>query len=338
MSSMKPRSDSTVRNFASPAHVILAHLWSGEMHWKQALFLVEPVCHLTVDNISNLVDFPYVVGPKADGERALLIGDWSTSNVFLLNMSGSVLHMQGAHTGSLCGFILDVEVANGPDGSQLVLSFDVLALHPKIDLSGHGRSGKWDEIKFPSLVGSTPLNIITAYQERREILSAIVDSTTMAGLLMKPIADAADASTIWAKAQKLPYPVDGLIFTPCCHDSTQQIPYKWKPPQQLTIDVALGNKLRQEDEKSLFRSHLSMSTPEHFKHHWPFMDSSNSALDGHAPFRFNAFDAKRSSHPFSEVNTALASDTEYAGYDDDIAFADEQDRLASVGTKCRTFP
>ena len=93
----------------------------------------------------------------------MLIGDWSTSDVFLLNMSGSVSHIQGAHTGSLCGFILDVEVANGPDGSQLVLSFDVLALHPKIDLSEHGRSGKWDEIKFSSLVGSTLLNIITPY-------------------------------------------------------------------------------------------------------------------------------------------------------------------------------
>jgi hypothetical protein len=49
-------------------------------------------------------------------------------------MSGSVARIDGAHTnGTLCGFILDVVVVRGLGRSQLVLAFNVLALHPETE-------------------------------------------------------------------------------------------------------------------------------------------------------------------------------------------------------------
>ena len=115
MSPMRP-----IPTVVSLTGVDLKPLWSGKM--EQACCLVEPAIHLTVDTVSDLVDFDYVVGPKADGERALLIGLRHTSDVFLVKMSGSVARVEGARTGPLRGFVLDVEVVAGPGGSQMILS------------------------------------------------------------------------------------------------------------------------------------------------------------------------------------------------------------------------
>ena len=81
----------------------------------------------------------------------------------------------------------------------------------------------------------------------------------MLGLLLKPVVEVADAPMVRAKAQKLPYPVDGLVFTPTCLGYTC-IHYKSKPSEKLTLDVALGNELVQEDKRSLFRAHLLFSS------------------------------------------------------------------------------
>lgn len=111
------------------------------------------------------------------------------------------------------------------------------------------------------VVDSTGLKNKMSYLERRGILSEIVDSIAMAGLLLKPISDAADAPSVWTSTQKLPYPIDGLVFMPACYRYSYPyfFQFKWKPLQKLTLDVALGNKLIQEDERSLFRAHLSIS-------------------------------------------------------------------------------
>jgi hypothetical protein len=67
-----------------------------------------------------------------------------------------------------------------------------------------------------------------SYLERRGLQSEIVDSVAMTGLLLKPVSDAADAPVIWARAQTLPYPVDGLVFMPSCYGYPCFSQYKWK--------------------------------------------------------------------------------------------------------------
>ncbi|KAL7519993.1 hypothetical protein ACHAWX_004749, partial [Stephanocyclus meneghinianus] len=80
----------------------------------------------------------------------------------------------------------------------------------------HGNANRYRKISG-RVVDSTGLKNKMSYLERRGILSEIVDSVAMAGLLLKPISDAADAPFVWAGAQKLPYPIDGLVFTPACY-------------------------------------------------------------------------------------------------------------------------
>ncbi|KAL7485405.1 hypothetical protein ACHAW6_011005 [Cyclotella cf. meneghiniana] len=162
----------------------------------------------------------------------------------------------------------------------------------------HGNGNHYSKMSG-RVVDSTGLKNKMSYLERRQILSEIVDSVDMAGLLLKPISDSADAPFVWAGAQKLPYPIDGLVFTPACY--RYGYPYffqfKWKPPQKLTLDVALGNELIQEDERSLFRAHLSFSGYNECIQ--GFMDSSFSALEAHAPFSFAEEQGSSTNHPFA---------------------------------------
>lgn len=294
--------------------------------WTHTLSLADPVHHLTVRNVSALIELPFAVGPKADGERALLIGDRSTSDVSLLKMSGSIVPIEGARMGSLRGFILDVEVVDGPGQSKLVLAFDVLCTQ-NMELS---RSGLPEELI--SRLHKNQKQHVTkkflCYPERREVLDVIVTSTVMKGLLVKPIADVADVRTVLSQAQRLPYSIDGLVFTPLdAHGGTAQRHnpkvahmYKWKPPHQLTIDVALGNEIWRGEGSSLYRVYLSDLSRDGGQDNWrpDLVGTSFIGPKGHTPFHFFA---ERAPNPFH------ATSFEIDDGDDDLAFVSAKDNL-----------
>ena len=67
-----------------------------------------------------------MVGPKADGERAMLLFQSTTNSFYLIRQTCSPILIKGTYTGPNIegGFILDTEVVVTSSGLQLILAFD----------------------------------------------------------------------------------------------------------------------------------------------------------------------------------------------------------------------
>jgi len=186
--------------------------------------ILSPVVQLDRNNLRDLEQNDYVVGPKADGERAVLQFQSSTGSFFLLRQSCPPTRIEGAYTGAVLndGFLLDTEVVIFPSGTQLILAFDVCA----------PQGGKH-------------------YVKRRNLLNDILRSVSIPNLHLKPIAPAHQAESMWEIWQHCQYPIDGLIFTPVDKMYNARS-IKWKPQSNLTLDIALGEPFEENESDSCF--------------------------------------------------------------------------------------
>ena len=221
-----------------------------------------PVEQLTQRNRSSLETDDYVVGPKADGERAFLVFEAATSTFYLIRHLLPPTKIEGSYIGPpiLGGFILDTEVVVTFSGDQLILAFDV---YPTIE----------DNLIYRN----------TVFKERRDTLTKILNSVVMPNLQLKPIAPSHKALSMWEIWRHCHY-YKGLVFNrlggKLCEPAI-----KWKPPDKLTIDVALGKPIESNSFGSCFAAHLygKYTIDDDSNDDVVFVDSVLQKLD-HKPF------------------------------------------------------
>ena len=127
------------------------------------------------------------------------------------------------------GFALDVEVILCPVTflPSFIIAFDILRMDANNIL-----------LKGNQITDSTI--------ERNNLLISIIDIVQIKGLVPKPIYQAVDAVKLWDLRQCFPYPINGLVFL---KQNKSKTVYKWKPPSDITIHVALYNM--KEDNRFL---------------------------------------------------------------------------------------
>jgi hypothetical protein len=191
----------------------------------QILAMMSPVVQLNTLNRRMLETGDYMVGPKADGERAMLLFQSATNSFYLIRQSCSPILIKGTYTGPNIegGFILDTEVVVTSSGLQLILAFDVCKL------------GRCAELEINS---HSIFQRYTSFSQRHKVLKAILQSVLMPNLRLKLMVPSHQAESMWKVWQHCPYPIDGLISTRV--DNYDVVPaIKWKPPSNLTLDIAL---------------------------------------------------------------------------------------------------
>ena len=200
------------------------------------LQMMSPVVQLDKCNQTYPETNDYMVGPKADGDRTMLLFQPDGSSFYLINHSCPPKRIEGTYTGQkIKGFVLDTEVVISSTGSQLILAFDV---------SDIGRSAYQYKQKLHS------------FSSRRNILKTLIQSISIPNLYLKAIAPSHQAESMWEVWQHLPYPIDGLIFTPIKGRQRNARTIKWKPKTHLTLDIALGEIIGKEEGGSSYIAHL----------------------------------------------------------------------------------
>ncbi|CAB9506434.1 mRNA cap guanine-N7 methyltransferase [Seminavis robusta] len=220
---------------------------SSDTDWMKQL--VTPVSFLTRENVEWLETLDYVVSPKADGQRMLLLCEQQTFELYLVHPSSSLppIKLNGKYFGprlKSAGFLLDAEVVE-VGTSRWILAFDVLAMEADMEFDGH-RFKAWDQG-----MGSYD---VPCLKERHRLLESLTKVMKVPGLLMKPVKPSNEACKVKERLQTLPYPTDGLVFTPANDHGLRAL--KWKPKIELTLDVALGGPIETGPTTTRFVAYL----------------------------------------------------------------------------------
>jgi hypothetical protein len=227
------------------------------------------------------------------------------------------VELEGDYNGDVGNFILDTEVVTvGTPSYQLVLAFDIIDV-PSPTFREYQRYGKdGDRFNQERSRGRRRggSNIKDSYIQRHKILRKIVEKISTPGLYVKPIVSANKAYNVWkGHWNNLPYKTDGLVFTPVLDRWYENVTFdegdkkkyahgekmpilKWKPSEELTIDVAIGGP---QDERgqthTRFRTYLydedlydedaSFVPPKNIadtvqSRHWSFRTDSNISRYG----------------------------------------------------------
>ena len=203
-------------------------------------------------------DQPYFVSLQADGEREIIVCERSTGKVYAQNVLRHCEPLGRCHEQQVAGYMLDAEKVTLPCGKTIHLAFDVLwasfsaasSLPWTQDDEFDGLCAKWRApCSLPTMVHAyfagcfEKVRPVQLWNSHR-LLQHLVSESGIPNLLVKPIYPAAMATKVWSLGQKVPYPVDGLIFTftpsNLLEDSPRLRECKWKPQNKHTIDVALG--------------------------------------------------------------------------------------------------
>jgi len=221
---------------------------------------------LTLENTRFLEKQTYYVSPKADGTPVALFCDIETGSFHKISRKFGEFS-SGPIDGSrskIGGFLIDAEEVVISPGCVVFLAYDLLA----IDFATLSYFGMTDcvksdlsNIRKPKLIGS--------FIERHRLLEAIVIQSDLPNLIVKPIYNAHECVEVWKMKEKFPYPVDGLIFSPSKQIKKQRIKcmyldyrytsyttLKWKPLEDLTLDVAVGDVTESNDSTSYFNVYL----------------------------------------------------------------------------------
>jgi hypothetical protein len=222
--------------------------------------------------MSNLRQNAYMVTPKAHGYRKILLCEEPTGRTLLLQPwrnEGEVL----VQTNKECeaGFALEVEEVILASGDRHLLAFNVLHLSSGLERRFQTRN----------------------MSDLTKTMEYLVAQLVLPHLSVKHYWPASSAQKVWEIARKLPYPVDGLVFTP--YNTFVRGSLKWKPLEELTIDVALGEAVEINNGGACFIPHL-FSLPLRYltpggDTHSDWMNQvfreGRSAKDIYVPFTFN---------------------------------------------------
>jgi len=222
---------------------------------------------LTLENASFLWQEKYFVSLKADGTPVALFCDIETGSFHKISRpfgEFSRVSFDGSRS-KIGGFLIDAEEVVISPGCVVFLAYDLLA----IDFAALSYFGMTDcvksdlsNIRKPKLIGSMI--------ERHRLLEAIVSQSDLPNLTVKPIYNAHECAEVWKMKEKFPYPVDGMIFSPSqkikrqknksiylnCSDTRSLPTLKWKPLEDLTLDVAVGDVNESNDSTSYFNVYL----------------------------------------------------------------------------------
>jgi hypothetical protein len=104
-----------------------------------------------------------------------------------------------------------------------------------------------------------------------------------------------------------------------------------------TLDIALGNELIQEDERSLFRAHLSIS--DSYEYLQGLSDLTVLALKSHAPITFAREQVSSNRPPFAHASAENSlNDSDFGWLNETLAAQDERvlddEENSGVGYKC----
>jgi hypothetical protein len=239
------------------------------------LAALQPVAFLTKENVSILEKHEYMVTPKADGQRALLLCEQNTFDVYLIHPHQPPSRLIGRYVGprqKSAGFLIDAEVVKIGMNTSWILAFDILSMEADISLDGKTYNA-WDldhEDNVPPL------------EKRHELLVALVENLTVQGLFVKPLMPAQEAFQVQKSLESLPYKTDGLIFTPrTCGVYLPTL--KWKPPSKLSLDVAIGGPLVRGNSTSCFIAYLDAERYP-FSRMSPVTTVSRVVPPSHIPF------------------------------------------------------
>lgn len=318
-------------------------IWSTQTNsrWHD---LQKPVQHVTWDNKKDLSSVPYMVSPKADGVRKMLLCERTTGDIYLMGTNSKTpVQVAGAKGNTIRGFVLDTEEVILSSGDRLVVAFDVLA----IDYGALGRlsiAGGWDVGTLSLFLLPKPHKVLTinSLEQRYQLLKDLVGTISMSHLIVKPLWPTSKTEFVWKMYSSLPYPVDGLIFVPMSAKNSSSKKtlrtFKWKPTDKLTIDVAVGDgsALTNEPSGKVFVPYLY--SPPRRDYTWQsdysslYSDLAQITRARHAPFQV---DCKANGEVFvQEVQRqhyAVFSDLES---DDDIRLTNAED-LAAINRQRR---
>ena len=258
-----PRLASTIRGFDEtnkPAaerlirivEKITEHLRFGRTEkWRPAGSDFRPIFDLPRRRVQN--GSSYFVSLKCDGEREFIVCERSTGKVHVQSMSGLSECIGRCHQQQVAGYILDAEKVTLQCGKTIHLAFDLLwadfsavsSLSWTKDDQFLAIRGSWPRTcSFQSIVHTFPKDCFekrvrpVQLRDSRRLLLHVVNESGIPNLVVKPSYPAALAAKVWSLGKTVPYPVDGLVFTPSKRDESPT--YNWKPPNKHTIDVALG--------------------------------------------------------------------------------------------------
>ena len=105
------------------------------------------------------------------------------------------------------------------------------------------------------------------------------------------LGSAVDVVTLWREwSTSLPYDIDGLVFLPLDGNGA---PLKWKPPERLSIDLAVDEaQERSETGSRLFRLHVRRGLP---KSKFEYVDHFDVRSEALQELRFEHFPGPRAS-------------------------------------------
>jgi hypothetical protein len=254
--------------------------------------LQKPVQHVTWDNKNDLSSVPYMVSPKADGVRKILLCERSAGDIYLIGTNNKKpVQVAGAKGSWIRGFVLDTEEVILSSGDRLVVAFDVLA----IDSSAVNMLARYPSTRSSSVLRKAKkvhkVLTINSLEQRYQLLKEIVATVSMSHLIVKPLWPTSETEFVWKMSSSLPYPVDGLIFVPMSaknSSSKKNLTFKWKPTDKLTIDLAVGSAITNEPRGEVFIPYLhAPSSRWEGGHPTSSRDLGLVIHHGHAPFHLD---------------------------------------------------
>jgi len=202
--------------------------------------------------IPNLSDMVHTVSPKADGVRVALHCDQKSGKISLLKqLRGERLVVPMEQSSPFGGYLIEAEEVSLADGKALLLAFDLLAVDDRTILH-------YNFDRFKTVLHQQGLKRIQSAMPHMKMLSCLVQDANVPNLILKPRWPWHEAESVWSMADRLPYPVNGLVFSPAL-DSTLLLgssDLKWKPSTKLTLDVALSSAEHMTESGGFFAAFL----------------------------------------------------------------------------------
>ncbi|OEU08649.1 hypothetical protein FRACYDRAFT_249545 [Fragilariopsis cylindrus CCMP1102] len=318
---------------------------------KDLIAHISASSHLTHDKIHYLENYDYVVGPKAVGERMLLL--WlGKTNKHLYLISPAKLHnvgynsfgyfyddneafliqngveLEGDYNGNIDNFLLETEVVTeGTPSYQVVLAFDIVDI-PSETYTKYQRHREGCDL-FNQYGGRGQRRINDSYIKRHELLREIVEKISTPGLFVRPVVSANKSYNMWKDHwNNLPYKTDGLVFTPVFYNDYHNDSYliknsrsvlKWKPSNELTIDVAIGGPQERNQTHTRFLTYIYER--DTYSRFIPPQNISDSVQGCHWSLHVDTW-----SFPVKFLREN--GNSENIGIDDDVHDADREDRIS----------
>ena len=214
---------------------------------------------LVVPGITTVHRQPYFVSLQADGESEIIVCERSTGKVYAQSQfrwydceQVGRCKLGYCHQQQVAGYVLAAEKVTLRCGKTIHLAFDVLSADfSAVSSLPWTQDDRFESIECYRNKTSSFQSIVHTYRKgcfekvrpvqlrnSHRLLQHLVSESGIPNLVVKPIYPAAMATKVWSLRQAVPYPVDGLIFTPSKRDGSPT--YNWKPSNKHTIDVALG--------------------------------------------------------------------------------------------------